>query len=396
MRIRPRSFGLASLFCLLALASIPPGASACTSLVVAPAGSADGAPILWKNRDTDTLDNKVLFVRETPYSYLGLVNAGDTSGRWVYAGLNTEGFAIFNTVAYNLPEDDGMKDLEGLVMADALRTCRTADDFEGWLKRNLGDSLGCWTNFGVMDASGAAWLFEVHNQGFKKIDAAAEPSGWLVNANFSRSGEAGKGAGYLRFERAEQIVSQRKPGTLDPAFIFDLLARDTGHAWLRSPTLADLGALSGREPIRIMSRHTIARGDTAAAVVIQGRSKERSATFWVALGEPVCAVAVPLWAEAEEVPAALHAGEKAALNLESRRLSARLHPFVEKDKSDYMDLAPLHNREGTGFWPVLQKAEREIREETAAFLKKGRTPEELRAFQERMAEKALAALKSVR
>ena len=35
------------------------------------------------------------------------------SGRWVYAGLNTEGFAIFNTVAYNLPEDDG--ELEGYV-----------------------------------------------------------------------------------------------------------------------------------------------------------------------------------------------------------------------------------------------------------------------------------------
>lgn len=359
------------------------------------AATADGSPILWKNRDTDTLDNKVLFVKDTPYSYLGLVNADDTSGRWVYAGLNSVGFAVFNTVAYNLPEDDGMKDLEGNVMADALRTCRTVEEFDAWLHRNLGKSLGCWTNFGVLDATGAACIFEVHNQGFKKIDSATEPSGWLVNANFSRSGEEGKGAGYLRFERATQILEEKKPGKLTPAFIFDFLARDTGHIWLPSPTLATLGTLSGKEPLRIMARHTIDRGDTAAAIVIQGGFASRPATFWVALGEPVCAVAVPLWVEAGEVPAALHAGEKSELNVESRRLSKRLHPYTEKDKIDYMDLAPLHNREGTGFWPVIRKAEREIREETERFLKAKHTPEELRDFQERMAGKALAALRSV-
>lgn len=382
--------------CFIALFLLPAlPAPACTSLVVAPSGSADGAPLLWKNRDTETLDNKVLFVKETPYSYLGLVNAAETSGRFVYAGLNTEGFAIFNTVAYNLPEDDGMKDLEGLVMADTLRTCRTVEEFEAWLRRNLGDGLGCWTNFGVLDASGKAWLFEVHNRGFEKIDAAAEPRGWIVNANFSRSGEAGKGAGYLRYERTVQVLNERKPGKLDPGFILDVLARDTGHVLLGTPTLDELGALPGKGPRYIMSRHTIDRADTAAAVVVQGRTPGRPATFWVALGEPVCAIAVPLWAEAGEVPAALFVGEKSVLNLEARRLSKRLHPFAESDKADYMDLAPLHNREGTGFWPVLQTAEREIRKETAAFLKKDRTPEELRAFQERMAAKALAALQSI-
>ena len=208
--------------------------------------------------------------------------------------------------------------------------------------------------------------------------------------------EEGKGAGYLRFERAQQVLTDRKPGKLTPAFILDFLARDTGHIWLHSPTLADLEGLSGKAPRLIMSRHTIDRGDTAAAVVIQGGFARRPATFWVALGEPVCTVAVPLWAEAGEVPAALHDGEKAALNLESRRLSRRLHPYSEKDKVDYMDLAPLHNREGTGYWPVIRNAEREIREETERFLKVKHTPEELREFQERMAAGALAALQSIK
>jgi len=374
---------------------LPSASLACTTLVVAPAGSADGAPMLWKNRDTDTLDNKILFVRETPYSYLGLVNAEDTSGRWVYAGLNSAGFAIFNTVAYNLPEDDGMKDLEGLVMADALRTCATVEEFEAWLERNKGKNLGCWTNFGVLDASGKAWLFEVHNKGFIKKDAAADPARLLVNTNFSRSGKEGAGAGYLRFDRAHQILGETRGAKLTPEFIFNALARDTGHIWLHSPTLSEMASLSGREPRWIMSLHTINRGDTSAAVVIQGRSKDRPATFWVALGEPVAAIAIPLWVETGESPAILHTGEKSALNLESRRLSARLHPNKEKDKMDYMNLAPLHNAEGTGFWPTIQKAERVIREETEQFLKQKRTPEELRAFQSRMAEKALAALKSI-
>ena len=115
----------------------------------------------------------------------------------------------------------------------------------------------------------------------------------------------------------------------------------------------------------------------------------------MALGEPVCSIALPLWVEAGEVPAALHAGTRAPLNLEARRLSARLHPFTETDKADYMDLAPLHNREGTGFWPTIQSAEREIRTITARFLARPRTPDEMAAFQRKMAERALAVLRSI-
>ena len=33
-------------------------AEECTAAVVSAAGSAEGAPLLWKNRDTDTLSNK--------------------------------------------------------------------------------------------------------------------------------------------------------------------------------------------------------------------------------------------------------------------------------------------------------------------------------------------------
>jgi hypothetical protein len=131
---------------------------------VGPRAGEDGRPILWKNRDTDVLSNRVVFVKEAPYSYLGLADLEARSGRSVYVGVNAAGFAIMNSVAYNLPKKAGeSEDREGFLMADALRTCRTAADFEALLKANLGRDLGARANFGVIDAEGAAVLFEVHS-----------------------------------------------------------------------------------------------------------------------------------------------------------------------------------------------------------------------------------------
>jgi len=62
-----------------------------------------------------------------------------------------------NTVTYNLPEIAGeAEDLEGTIMADALRTFRTVEDFASYLEANRGDHLGSLANFGVIDDLSAA------------------------------------------------------------------------------------------------------------------------------------------------------------------------------------------------------------------------------------------------
>jgi hypothetical protein len=394
-----RSICLTLLVGLTALGLRAQGAEQCTTALLSPAASASGRPLLWKNRDTDTLSNKVILVSEQPYAYLALVDADDASGRRAYAGLNAAGFAIMNTVAYNLPaaQSGDLKDLEGSVMADALRTCRTVADFEAYLKANQGPGLGCQTNFGVFDATGRTVLFEVHNRGYSLLEATAAPGQYLVNSNWSRSGRQGKGAGYLRFERATELLAGLPVEQRNPREFFRRLARDTGHVLLRTPTLAELKALPAR-PRWILTKDCIDKSYTSCALVIVGKDPKdpaSRATFWVLPGEPVTAVALPLWVEAGAVPEALWKGKEAPLWIESMRIKQRVRPFPETEKQEYLDLAGLDNREGTGFLPRLLSAEDGIFRRVEALGMGPKSAAELTELQEELASAALAAMRGI-
>jgi hypothetical protein len=384
---------------LVLLAGPAWGADECTTAVVGPRAGEDGRPILWKNRDTDVLSNRVVFVRETPYSYLGLADLEARTGRSVYAGVNSEGFAIMNSVAYNLPKKAGeSEDREGILMADALRTCRTAVDFEAYLKANLGRDLGARANFGVIDAEGAAVIFEVHNHGYERVDAAGAPEGYLVNTNWSRTGEEAKGSGYVRFDRAAELL-KAAPRPLTARHILRRLARDTGNALAPQPAPADFAALPGDRDRWVSTWDSIDKSYTAAAVVIVGRrpgGDHSRATMWVLPGEPIAAVAVPLWVEAGRSPEPLWKGEEAPLWVETLRVKKIARPYPESDRGQYLNARRLDNRDGTGFLPRLLAAEDEIFERTAELLATEKTPEELAAFQDEMAGTALEALRSVR
>jgi hypothetical protein len=390
---------------LLIIVLMPPVSQAktregCSTAVITGEATASGAPILWKNRDTSYLSNKVVYVMEKPYSYLGIVNAKEISGRSVYAGLNSAGFAIMNSVAYNLPRKAGeTQDLEGHIMADALRTCQTVEDFENYIKRNLGESLGSLANFGIIDAQGQAMIFEVHNNGYKKIDASEAPEKYLINTNYSRSGKPGGGAGYLRFERTTTLFKLIPQKKITHQYIFQNISRDFGHSLLKHPTLKDLERCSIKDPIWIYSRDCINRPSSASAIIIVGKKpavKDSLATLWVILGEPVTSIAVPLWVESEESPSPLHEGQAAPLCAEARRIKRIIRPYREGSKIDYMEVTRLVNKERTGFLPLILEAERKIFRETAKFLKNSHTREELADFQTKMATRALETLKKIR
>jgi hypothetical protein len=374
-------------------------AEECTTAVIGGSASVDGRPILWKNRDTEQLENRVVFVRETPHSYLGVVDADDASGRRVFVGLNLAGFAIMNTVAYNLPkQSDEAQDLEGTIMADALRLCATVADFEAYLEANLGRALGSQANFGVIDAAGGASVFEVHNHGIERLGAADSPEGTILVTNFSRSGEEDEGRGYVRFDRLTELFEADEDGRYSFDQVLGTFTRDLQNPFLWRLDPAQHASLRADTPHFISTRHTIDRRWTASATVIHGAgagADPRDATMWVILGEPVCAIAVPLWVEAGEVPAELDGETAAPINEEAMRLKAVLRPYRDEERSEYLDLARLDNAEGTGWLPVLIAKEKEIFERTAEFLESGPNAEEKARFQREVAAEVLETLDGI-
>lgn len=368
----------------------------CSTVVTTSLGTVDGRPILWKNRDTENLNNRVIFVQETPYSYLALIDDDDTSGRVAWSGLNSAGFAVCNSVAYNLPERSGdLKDLEGQIMADALRTCATIDDFERYLQGRLGKALGAQTNFCVIDARGGAAILETHNRGFQRWNAASSPGGYLVNTNYARSGTTGKGSGYMRFQRESLLLDQAPGKRLSVPYLFQNVTRDLGHLLLRHPSREEWKLLDEGTPFWVYTNHCINRGSTAAAVMVQGVRRGEdpmTATLWVALGEPVTTIAVPLWVGAGPTPGPVHHG---LITTEALRLKGKARPGKHSEEGEYLDLTKLDNRAGSGWLPKLLEEERKVMEETRVF-EAGKPDVPLRAaFQSKIAARVWEVLRAL-
>ena len=370
----------------------------CTTAVISGKATVDGAPILWKNRDTDHLFNKVIFVDEKPYSYIAIVNNEETSGRIVWSGLNEKGFAIMNSAAYNLPLKCGeTKDLEGLIMADALRKCANVNDFEKFIKENLGQSLGAQANFGVIDAEGNAALFEVHNHGYKRLDAVSFPHFYIVNTNFSRSGEKGKGFGYVRFMQVENMFKARKK--LSHSYLIVSVIRNIDNPIIPILPMEKWHYLSNKKPYFVYTYDCINRSYTANAFVVHGvksPDKAKYSTMWVALGEPITTIAVPLWVCTKSTPYELRGGDKAPIAVESMRLKKKLRPFNKGKMGEYLDLTKLDNRQNTGWIKIIRDKQSEILLKTKRFLETNPDCEDMKKFQEEIAKQVYEILKNIK
>ena len=374
------------------------GKEECTTAVISGMATVDGAPILWKNRDTDHLFNKVIYVDEKPYSYIAIVNNKELSGRIVWSGLNEKGFAIMNSAAYNLPVKQGeMKDLEGIIMADALRKCASVDDFEGFIKENLGESFGSQANFGVIDAFGNAALFEVHNHGYKRFDALSFPEHYIVNTNFSRSGKENKGYGYVRFMQVEKMFKARKK--LSHSYLLVSVIRNIDNPLIPVLPIEKWHYLTNKKPYFVYTYDSINRSYTANAFVVHGvkpGTDKKYATMWVALGEPITTIAVPLWVCTCSTPFELKGGEKAPIALESMRLKDMLRPYKKGKMREYLDLTKLDNRENTGWLKILRDKQGEVLTKTKLFLETNPDCKQLRSFQNQIAKEVYEVLKNIK
>ncbi len=263
---------------------------ACTSIIVAGKATLDGRPVMFKNRDTDCLDNRV----ERDQG----VNAPKQSGE-VWTGINEAGFCIMNTASYNLKDDnvpDKKMDREGILMFEALGECATVDDFRAFLQ-NHKKPLGVEANFGIIDAHGGASYFEVNNQQFWEYDVNKEPAGFRVVTNFSFAGRKEDYMGVERYKTATSIMNDYVRGhsigeyELKHDFLMNHFSRSYRHAVLGTPD--DYCPASGIT----VDQDFIPRRITSAAITVEGvRAGEDPAktVMWTSLGYPATSPAIPL------------------------------------------------------------------------------------------------------
>lgn len=332
---------------------------ACTSVIVSGRARADGRPLIWKNRDTDSLANSVRHYKGEKYSFISLVNTGCAEGEsWI--GVNTAGFAIMNTASYCLKDDDvpaSCMDREGRVMYRALEICATIADFEHFLD-TLSRPMGVEANFGCIDAHGGAAWYETGNYSWHKIDVNECPGGYMVVTNFSLSGPESRWKGVERYRTASAIFSEMdRSGSLSsagPLDIIDSLSRSYRHEVLGIDLVRDSSLFLSSTAGLAVDQDFIPRNSTSASVVITGAGKgddPLSCVMWAALGYPLCSVAVPVPVSFHDcVPEALEGGGK---ELSFCGLSAWLkktYIFTSEvsSMSRYADLRPVLRGIGGG------------------------------------------------
>ncbi len=271
----------------LSTVAVPIYTEACTSLIASARATRDGRPLMWKHRDTGADNNFLKRVEPKTtgdIGYVALFNGGDSLLLEAWQGMNDAGFAIMNTASYNLaPDTAKVKDREGIVMTEALRSCRTVADFELCLER-LPKPLGVQANFGVIDAQGGAAYFETSDYTWVRYDVASAPGGMVIRSNYSFSGQDGAGYGYIRYNTADSLTRDAVANSdLTPELCTEGLSRSFYHS------------LVGRDCYNddvVVNQDFIPRDISTSSIAIEGVNpgeKVSGMRMWAALGYPPCA-----------------------------------------------------------------------------------------------------------
>ena len=337
-----------SLLLLALFASVD--SDACTSAIFTGKSTPDGRPLLWKHRDTGELDNRIEFFPAGgghKYSFIGLVNSPVKGGE-VWTGTNEAGFSIMNTASYNLQSEAAdFEDQEGVIMYDALGSCKTLADFEKLLDK-MKKPRGVEANFGVIDAEGGAAYYEVNNTQWTKVDVndpKIAPEGFLVYTNHSYTGRKDEGMGYIRYNTANEILHRAWIQGIDftPQWIFNNLSRSYYHSLLgvdlnKNPELAPDGWY--------IDQDFIPRRSTSASIVIKGVRKGENpdlTVMWTILGYPPCGIAVPLFVAAGAQQPAYMLKSSDSNNCvmcdEALARRSRIFPLTRGNGKSYFDIA---------------------------------------------------------
>ena len=374
-------------------------ARACTTAVISGQATASGRPLLWKNRDADNKQNQVVYDATGRYPFVGVVNSADPAGLDIWAGINSQGFAIMNSASYNLDKGDSLA--EGQLMRLALQSCATVAEFQTLLEKTDG-GRDVVANFGVIDARGGAAIFEAGRKTHTRFDATdpkVAPGGFIVRTNYGDSGNTEDGSGFLRRERATSLLDELvKAKALAAPTLLSGPARDVANARIGSDPAKGLPAGARWA----YTADSVCRYDTASAALFEGvRPGEDPllATLWVIVGQPITGAAVPVWVHAARVPSALAPALKASEMTQA--LDAVRTVFYPETRGELKKFirADAFAANESAVEPRLLKAEAEnFRRADAALAqwqKEAPAPQEVACLQDELAERTLADIRAI-
>ena len=340
---------------------------ACTSAIIGADMNPYGRPLLWKNRDTSTFDNKIEYIPgcEKDFSYVALYNSKDSTLSEAWMGMNEYGFAVMNTASYNIKDDDiPQKDMdkEGVVMTKALKKCKTVDDFAVLLD-TLPRPMGVEANFGVIDAYGNGAYFETNNHSYNRINLSDSPENVLVRTNYSHTGRDNEGFGFIREANANHLLAPYiKNKEISPEVLTEELSRSFYHSLIAKDFSIDNDKW-------VIDQDFIPRYTSTATIVIEGckplkLGEELNPDFlkeqyimWTGLGYPPCSEIFPVWCKEGGVDPSLRGNEGNGNSTQCDTVlqrKAEVFPFTKGNGNKYMDMTKLFNEEGTGYVQILK------------------------------------------
>lgn len=347
-------------------------ALACTSAIIGADVNPSGRPMLWKHRDTSTVDNKVEYVapEEGGFGYVALFNANDRKLEQAWMGMNDVGFAVMNTASYNIKDDNVPQkkmDREGYLMTIALRTCRTVDDFAKLLE-SMPRPMGVEANFGVIDASGDGAFFETNNHSYNRFNLSDAPDHVLVRTNYSHSGRPDEGYGFVREQNAECVLA---PYIKNRNVSAEVLTEEVSRSFWHNLKKRDYATAGERW---VIDQDFIPRYKSTATIVVEGCRPVADVAsikpgdlrdeyiMWTGLGYPPCAEIVPVWCSPDGVDDELRGTGPGGHSPMGDRVKARrdeVFPIHKGNGEKYIDMTRLFNDEGTGYVQVLTPLNRE-------------------------------------
>lgn len=361
---------LASALLVATLGAAAPQAVACTSAIISGKVTPDGRPILWKNRDSSGWLNCVRYLKGKKYHFVAVTPYSKNPGA-AWEGVNEKGFAIINTVSYNLEatEDEGSGAANGVVLRRALGLCATVADFKAMLD-TLRRPMRLESNFGVIDAQGGAAYFEVNQQKYTMYDVndpLVAPHGYLVRANYSMSGRLNDGAGYVRYQEADQqLFTATATGDVTPQWVLNTLSRS-----YHNPLMGiDLTSGHYNKPHTngwFSEQDFIARRTSASAVAIQGVKPGEDPLWtimWTIVGYPSACPVIPIWcagADSQLPAVTCRQGEKrynSPLCDATDKMRARVYSYNRgKNTEKYFCWELLFNARGNGYMQQCRQIE---------------------------------------